>query len=230
LTSVPATPRQSRPGKNSASPSRRERILDAAERLFAEGGFDGVSMRAVAAAAGVGVPLIVYHFETKQGMYRAIFERYQAVLDARLAALRQAPAPGQDAIEHIVRAFVQPAVQIHASDRGRLHAQLIAREATDPRRPGRGIARDYFDPVAREFIRAIRQALPQHSAEYAHWAYFFAVGALVMSVFDGRVERISGGLVQTEDLERKAQYLTTFIAAGIRAGADTCPCANRAPV
>jgi len=223
-------PSQSRPRKNTTArqtaldgPSRRERILDAAERLFAEGGFDGVSMRAVAAAAGVGVPLIVYHFGSKQGMYRAIFERYRSVLDARLAALRSAPGAGQDPLEHIVRAFVQPVLQTHASARGRLHAQLIAREATDPRTPGRGIARDYFDPVATEFIRAIGQALPQQSAEYAHWAYFFAVGALVMSVFDGRVQRISGGQVQTEDLERKAQYLIAFITAGIRAGRDLPP-------
>lgn len=61
--------------------SKRERVLDVAERLFAAGGFDGVSMRDIASAADVGLPLIVYHFETKMGLYRALFERRKTVLD-----------------------------------------------------------------------------------------------------------------------------------------------------
>ena len=88
--------------------SKRARILDVAQRLFADGGFDGVSMRDIANEAGVGLPLIVYHFKTKQNLYRALFERFEALLDARLAALRAPLAPGMDPLEHIARAFVLP--------------------------------------------------------------------------------------------------------------------------
>ena len=45
--------------KAPAAVSKRDRILDAAQQLFAQGGFDGVSMRDIAAQAGVGLPLIV---------------------------------------------------------------------------------------------------------------------------------------------------------------------------
>lgn len=202
-----------------AEVSKRDRVLDAAERLFAEGGFDGISMRDIATAAEVGLPLIVYHFETKQNLYRALFERRKTVLEARLAALRVPVVAGEDPLEHIVRAFVVPMMQLQTTEAGLAYAKLVAREASDPRESERGIVSDYFDPFAVEFVRAIRKALPGHSASYAHWAYLFAVGALVMSVFDRRIERISGGKVKAGDLRRKADYLVNFIAAGIRAGA-----------
>lgn len=198
--------------------SKRERILDVAERLFAEGGFDGVSMRDIASAAEVGLPLIVYHFETKSGLYRALFERRKTVLDARLAMLREPVSEGDDPIEHIVRAFVLPVMQIQNTDAGLAYAKLVAREASDPREAERGIVAEYFDPFATEFTGAIRKALPGHSTSYAHWAYLFAVGALVMSAFDSRIERISNGKVKAGALKSKTTHLVTFIAAGIRAG------------
>ncbi|MBL8357201.1 TetR/AcrR family transcriptional regulator [Delftia deserti] len=230
--STPKTRKAPEPLQSGTSVSKRERILDAAERLFAEGGFDGVSMRNIAAAAGVGLPLIVYHFETKQNLYRALFDRYKAVLDARLAALRQPLAPGGDPLVHIVRAFVLPVMQAQGSEAGLAYARLIARETSDPREADRGIVQDYFDPFGMEFIRAIEQALPRQNHDYAHWAYLFAVGALVMSVFDRRIERLSAGTIRAGDIEHKAEYLVTFIVAGIRAGSlnpdtgTTLPCSG----
>ncbi|HHT9006969.1 TPA: TetR/AcrR family transcriptional regulator [Burkholderia cenocepacia] len=198
--------------------SKRERVLDVAERLFAAGGFDGVSMRDIASAADVGLPLIVYHFETKMGLYRALFERRKTVLDARLAMLREPVAAGEDPLEHIVRAFVLPVMQIQGTDAGLAYAKLVAREASDPREAERGIVAEYFDPFAAEFVGAIRKALPGHGASYAHWAYLFDVGALVMSAFDSRIERISNGKIKAGALKSKTAHLVTFITAGIRAG------------
>ncbi|MGN5478584.1 TetR/AcrR family transcriptional regulator [Cupriavidus basilensis] len=133
-----------------AEPSKRERVLDAAERLFAEGGFEGVSMRDIAAEAGVGLPLIVYHFETKGNLYRALFERRKTLLEARLLALRELVADGEDPVEHIVRALVLPMMRIQETEAGLAYAKLIAREASDPREATRGIVADYFDPFAME--------------------------------------------------------------------------------
>ncbi|MDF3832340.1 TetR/AcrR family transcriptional regulator, partial [Cupriavidus basilensis] len=200
--------------------SKRERVLQAAERLFAEGGFDGVSMRDIAAAASVGLPLIVYHFETKRNLYRAVFERRKDVLDARLEALRRPAVAGVDVLEHIVQAFVEPMVRVQSDEDGVAYAKLIAREASDPKEAERGIVRDYFDPFAREFIEAIRLAAPGKEPEYAYWAYTFAVGALVMSVFDSRIARISDGTCRPGDVVRKTRYLVAFITAGIRGGPD----------
>ena len=78
---------------------------------------------------------------------------------------------------------------------------------------------DFFDPFAIEFIRAIRETLPGQQSSYPYWAYLFAVGALVMSVFDRRIERISGGETAAGDLPHKTEHLVRFIIAGMRANA-----------
>ena len=91
---------------------------------------------------------------------------------------------------------------------------------SDPREAERGIVAEYFDPFAVEFVHAIRTVLPRQDPDYAHWAYLYAVGALVMSVFDRRIERISEGQTHAGDLKNKAEYLVRFIVAGMRAGLE----------
>ncbi len=89
--------------------TRAEEILRASESLFAEKGFHGTTMREVAEAAGVGLSLIVYHFKSKDGLYRAIFESRQYVNEdrmMRLAAVTDVRAP--DALERVVAASSTP--------------------------------------------------------------------------------------------------------------------------
>ena len=80
----------------------KERILRAAERLFAEHGFDGVSVRQIAAAADVQLALLSYYFETKEGLYRAVFRRrIEPIAEERRRQLREVmerkdPPPRRD--------------------------------------------------------------------------------------------------------------------------------------
>src|SRR5690606_18928012 len=85
----------------------RARILQAAEVEFADHGFDGVSVRQIALRADVPVALINYHFGSKEGLYRAIFEmRASMIIDDRIAGLRLAGMePDRDRkVEMIVKA------------------------------------------------------------------------------------------------------------------------------
>ena len=59
---VPADPR----------PDVKQRLIEAATRLFAAGGFDGVGIREIAAAADVNSAMVAYHFGSKEGLYRAV--------------------------------------------------------------------------------------------------------------------------------------------------------------
>lgn len=199
---------------------KRDRVILAAERLFAQEGYHGVSMRDIAKEADVGLPLIVYHFETKLNLYRAIFEYRKGAIQERLDELARITSfSGDDAVERIVHAFVAPILRSHATPEGMYHAQLVVREASDPQEATRGVIAEYFDPTARAFIAALREALPTASHEYVCWAYLFAVGALVMSDFDGRMVRISNGKYANRNIAKKISMLTRFIAGGIRAGA-----------
>ena len=201
-----------------AEPSKKDRVLKAAERLFALEGFHGVSMRDIAHASGVKLSLIVYHYGSKKNLYRALFEQRHEVFEERLAKLRAVDGTTPDAVERIVEAFVLPVLRRQATTEGRHYSLLTVREASDPQESSRGIIRDFFDPMAREFVAALQRALPAMSPAYLHWAYLFAVGALVMNSFDERMTRLSGGLYQPGDLATKARFLVAFISAGIRGG------------
>ncbi|EJW10219.1 regulatory protein, TetR [Rhodovulum sp. PH10] len=223
-----AKPRKAATTPETAEPTRRARILQAAERLFALEGFHGTSMRNIADAAGVGLSIVVYHFETKQNLYRKVFEEHLGLFEARLAALAEVADPtAPDAVERIVEAFVMPVMRLQGTAEGQYYSMLTVREASDPQERSRGILRDYYDPMAREFIAALQRALPDKSPDYLHWAYLFAVGALVMNFFDERMERLSEHRCKPGDLPTKGRYLVQFIAAGIRGGPDVGATAKR---
>ena len=89
----------------------RERILAEAERIFGAHGFDGAAMRQLANAAGVPVALVSYHFGSKKGLYRAVFERrVPTVVEQRLAGLAIAMSERDldRRLELVVKALVFP--------------------------------------------------------------------------------------------------------------------------
>ncbi|QBJ96471.1 TetR/AcrR family transcriptional regulator [Rhodococcus sp. ABRD24] len=114
----------------------KARIRNAALELFAEQGADRVSMRAVAAAAGVTVGLVQHHFKTKEGLRNAVD---QLIVDYHAQAIAQAPDEGSPAhiaaardrsVRHMFEThpavvnYVRRAMLDPASDNGRLFARL----------------------------------------------------------------------------------------------------------
>jgi AcrR family transcriptional regulator len=203
----------------------REKILDSAERLFAGAGFDGVSVRQVGADAEVPFALVTYHFESKLGLYKAVFARRSLLLTTeridRLRAIRLGKRPRQNFLA-IARSLVEPLIEINASAEGRVFSRLLSREINDPVEGGRGIVEQYFDPVAAVTVDTLHQAAPQADLAKVHWAYIFAVGALAnANAGTGRVERISGGLCDSNNLASLVEELTNFIAAGFAGALGT---------
>ncbi len=212
------------------SDKTRRRILAAAERLFAARGRDGATMRGIAAAAAVPIALVSYHFGSKGELYRAIFaHRYGPLTEERFARLRAvegAPVHG-DAVERLVRAFLEPLAHMRSRRGARHFAVLLAREASDPDEASRGILADYLDPTARAYLQALGRALPGRSAADIAWGYQFVIGAIVLVIADThRLTRLSGGAARAGDVDAAIERLGRFAAAGFRAMARRAP-ANR---
>jgi AcrR family transcriptional regulator len=190
-------------------------ILRAAERVFAQDGYHGTTMRRIAAEADVKLSLVVYHYTSKLALFVAIFEDRQYVNEQRVAQLRAIPDLGaEDAVEQIVAAFVDPVLALHNDPDDAWFAKLVLREAGDPSNQNRPVLKVLFDPMAREFIDAIRAALPGKPDGFYQWAYLFSVGALTQSASEDRV----ANLTDKTYLEQKHDLLRSYITAALRHG------------
>jgi AcrR family transcriptional regulator len=209
-----ARARKTEPGIN-----RKDIILRTAERLFAQRGFHGVSIRDIAEEAGVPLALVGYYYGPKVDLYHEIYRQRAGYIQERLAGLaraQQAVEPGQQ-IEGIIQAFVLPALKVAATPDGRVFLRLMSRGMSDHLAEDEPVIRELFDPLAHAFIDAFMQAMPGTTRGTAAWCYQFALGALLHHVIDQRVERLSLGENTPGDGESAGPLLVRFIAAGIRA-------------
>src|SRR5882724_743724 len=97
----------------------RDRILRTGERLFAERGFNGVSVRELAAAAQVNIASIGYHFDNKEGLLSEVYRRHcEPMIEERLRGLAASSRlRGKAKIAAIIAAFIRPALQqVEAQD------------------------------------------------------------------------------------------------------------------
>ncbi|MBS7807170.1 TetR/AcrR family transcriptional regulator [Variovorax sp. PCZ-1] len=198
-------------------PDRKQAILLAAEKLFAQQGYHAVTIRQIAQEAGVPLALVGYYYGAKQELFHAIFEHWSGTIDARLAALSEAleQAPSRRLVA-IVEAFIGPVLELRASEEGEYYALLVARELMNASPEADRVLRDYFDPLAHAFIDALNSTLPHARRSDVAWAYQFSLGCLLNHISDKRIERLSLSEVQANDPEAQT-LLARFIAGGIRA-------------
>ena len=216
----------SRRSARAQQPDRRLNILLAAEQLFAQHGYHGVSIRDIAAQAEVPLALVGYYYGVKHELYRAIFESWSPMIERRLHSLEAAVAskPARARLERILDAFVSPVLALHQHADGRYYALMAARDLAAPSPEADQIQRELFDPMAHAFIDALVHIHPKATRGQVAWCYQFMLGALLHFMTDQRVERLSHGQNRAADPAAK-MVLLAFIAAGFKAvlGARVAP-------
>ncbi|MEV5824723.1 TetR/AcrR family transcriptional regulator [Spirillospora sp. NPDC052242] len=116
-----------------APTSTRDRLLDAAERLFLAKDADQVSVRAINAEAGLNPGAVHYHFGSREGLVTALLERELLPLWAeRLEGIAERSAASEDggapfAVADLVTAIVEPFEELVRTDKGRMLCHLLAR-------------------------------------------------------------------------------------------------------
>ena len=216
------------------APSTKDRILDAAEHLFAERGFDATSLRAVTSRAGVNLAAAHYHFRSKVGLFQAVFERRVGAINAeRLQRLAELETRGADLppdLEELLEAFLAPALRSSArEDPGfGLFLQIAGRSHSATGEHVEAI-RDVFREVQERFFPAFLRALPHLSEEDFFWRLSFLIGSMCSVMADpARIRMYSGGLCQSEDPDEVLRHLVAHTAGGLRAPAPL-PSPNEEP-
>ncbi len=205
----------------------RERILDAAERLFGERGFAETSLREITARARVNLAAVHYHFGSKDGLIAEVLRRRLVPINReRLALLEAAEAEGTIRLEAVLEALVAPPLRLlHGAARERTALlRLMGRALNEPHPAVQAVLLEELRPLARRFARALERALPALPAEERFWRMHFCVGAMAHTIGDEfRLRLISEGQCGLdEDVERTIARLVRFLAAGFRAPAVVC--------
>lgn len=200
---------------------RKVLILDAAESLFAQYGYDGVTLRQITKKAGVDLALANYHFGPKRDLFNAVLERRAVVInDVRLNALDACvrEAKGNPSVESIIDAYLRPLGEVqNSADEGLRHYLALIAYVNNSHEYGNEFMTHFFNPLVKRFIEALRQALPGADEQAIYWGYHYLSGALTLTFADtGRLDILSNGKASSSDFETGYAHMIPFIAAGIR--------------
>ena len=201
--------------------STKDRILYAAEELFAQQGFASTSLRQVTSRADVNIAAVNYHFGSKDNLVHEVFRRRMDVMSAqRLEALAKAAAAAPGELEPILAAFVEPALAM-AQDRhgGVAFIRVIARAYAESNDSLRKFLSDQYGQVLREFAKAIGPCVPALGKEDLYWRLDFLSGALTYAMADFGLIKRPPGVSESTHRQRAAKALIRFASAGFHADA-----------
>ena len=220
--SAPVVRKTGRRKKSDDSSDLREVILDASESLFARHGFFGVSTRQVAAEAGVNVALLHYYFETKRGLFDAVFRRRAVILnDARLESIEAYERENAGALtpEGAIAAFINPLIDrsLTGGAGWKNYFALVAQVNNTPAWGGETMTR-FFDPVVHRLVDCLSRAVPDANDIDLYWSYQFLTGAMTLALSEtGRIDLLSNGLCRSSDLQAVRDRLSRYCAGGVLA-------------
>ena len=199
-------------------------ILDAAEQVFGQQGFEGAGMRMIAEQAEVAQALLHYHFKNKEALYEAVFKRRADVIrTVRQQNLDEAFGSSDPVtLEDVLGILFMPLEDLIGAKRGdlRFYVQMVADVTVSADDRSSAIVERFYDPSAEQFTAAFQRVLPGLTRERAVWAYLFAIGARMQAHSpSARAARLG----VTRNPRWSYGLLVPFAAAGIRAlaGAPT---------
>ncbi len=206
----------------------KRKLLDAAEQLFAEKGFEAVSVRDITQLAKTNVAAVNYHFGSREGLLTLVMMRYMIpVTEERLARLESVERKwsGKSApLEEILDAFVRPLVsQVKKSDLTekvfyRLIGRIFAQQGDGLPAP----IEEQLRQVIERFHKALAKSLPTVPAEDLFWRMHFVAGGMIhMLMHQETIHRITDGASGVPSMEATLGRFIRFAATGLRDGVET---------
>lgn len=197
----------------------RERILNVAEELFANSGYNGTSLRDVARAAELQTAAIGYHYPTKEELFDTVIRRRAAVMtewrQRVLAQMRERHGDAAIPLDELVRAYVQPFYESanHGEAGWRHYAALMGRLANSPL--GTEVIARHYDPTARQYLDEFMRSLPGVARQTVIDGFTFMVASmLALCAATGRAQRLAGAGADGRALNEPFSNLVIFLVSG----------------
>ena len=203
----------------------RERILNAAEALFAEHGFANTSLRTITTRAMVNLAAVNYHFGSKEALIQAVFARRLVPLNhERLERLSKLESVGGElTVEAILEAFIGPTLKSDRdADPGEIRfIRLLGRTHAGASRALREFVHSLYADVLARFEAILSRNLPHIPKDELHWRLHFLMGAMSYTMAGSAAVKLVADveLPDIEDNQAMLRRLIPFLAAGLRAPA-----------
>jgi len=201
----------------------KDRLLDAAEKLFCERGFKGTSIRDIASSAGCNIASVNYYFGSKEKLYEDVWHRHLIPMrDARIASIDKvmSQAGARPDLEDLLRSFADTFVgsMVDINMVSRL-SKLMAREYIDSHLPTSIFVDKVIKPTITAMQKALLKTCPDLDESSIHLIVFSIVGQLVHLVHVTTIfEQVGDELgLPILDSDEMINHIVKFSAAGIRA-------------
>lgn len=203
----------------------KERLLDAAEKLFAHKGFHCTSLRLITREAGVNLAAVNYHFGSKEALLTAVLERRLLPLNtlrqARLEQVRKfAHGAGRlPAVRETLAAFIEPTIHYRTTSPGAEDfVTLVGRALAEPDETVRKIFLGLMEPLFNLLFAILQQAQPDLPGQQLFWRLHFALGAMSHSMcMIGRLRLTPPGIEPQVDEPTLVDQLLDFLTTGMEA-------------
>ena len=206
-------------GKDTAT-----RILDAAEVLFVEHGFEATSLRMITQRAAVNLAAVNYHFGSKEVLFQGVISRrlapynQECIEELRLALI---DAPHGLSVDSIVAAYLRPAIRL-AKDPARggiIFIRLMSRVFAEPHDSLRDMLPRLYSDVLEAYRAALVKALPHLGSHEVSWRLQFAMGTIFYAFAGNDVARLlsQNNVPGARDPQEIVKHLVPFVVAGLTA-------------
>jgi AcrR family transcriptional regulator len=198
------------------------RILEAAEQLFADEGFESVSLRAITQTADVNLAAVNYHFGSKDALIDVVLERYiTPINESRLALLDELEKEYEPnsvvPMAKLLRAFLEPFLtHIGRSELSqRLFFKLMGRCMSAPSQTLPDSTLPLFHQLITRYAAAMQRSAPELSEELILWRLNFTFGVLAQTLLHTEVfEQITEGRAGRSSPETMLNRIIDYTTAG----------------
>ncbi|TQV71453.1 TetR/AcrR family transcriptional regulator [Aliikangiella marina] len=200
--------------------STKNKILDAAEELFAERGFAETSLRVITARAEVNLASVNYHFGSKKSLIQAVFERFMDSFTNHL--MRQMTELEQShqrfSVEQVLETLIKPLIEVDElrPDGSSVFMKLLGRAYSETQGHIRRFAMQKYSHVLARFTRMLHKAAPEVAPSEMFWRLHFMLGTFIFTLAGHEaLQEISMSDFNEEvNVEQIIGRLVPFLAAG----------------
>ncbi|NRD73677.1 TetR/AcrR family transcriptional regulator [Shewanella sp. VB17] len=199
----------------------KTRILDAAEKLFAERGFSETSLRLITSKAEVNLASVNYHFGSKKELIRAVLARYLDVF-MPVASAEIVKLQGGDntaSLDDIFSALVDPLLDLNQlrAEGTSTFLQLLGRGYIESQGHLRWFITTHYGEHLTQFVKAVAESTPHIPPAEMFWRLHFTLGTVVftMASADALIEIAAADFKEHNDIEAVIRKMIPYLSAGV---------------